>query len=121
MKKLLGILMIMCSLTLLAGCAKEVKEDNNEGKRIFSETYIEEMEGEEVEITNVIVLNEDGTGTMAIQDVIPITYDELKIYYGDGEFSYDYKIDGDVLTVNFGEFDREFSISDESVLETIPE
>lgn len=121
MKKIFGLMLVMCSLVLLAGCAKDDSNKTEEGRRIYSEVYMEEFEGQEVEITNVIILNEDGTGLMAIQDTIPVTYDDSKITYVDGDVSYDYTIDGDVLKVNFGDFEREFSLSDESVLEKIPE
>ena len=93
------------------------EEENAEARRIFAHSFVEEYEGENVELTHVVIFNEDGTGSMSIQDDIPFTYDDAKITNEDGSLVYDYVIDGDKLTINFVDFTEEFVLSDESVLD----
>ncbi|MCQ2749542.1 MAG: hypothetical protein MJ246_06220 [Clostridia bacterium] len=120
MKKIFGLMIAMCALVLLAGCTKE--EVKKEGDRqIFAKQFIEEMEGEEVEVTNVVIFNGDKTGTVAIQDVIPMTYDTNTIKYEDGTLMYNYLIDGCALTLTNGDVTLEFTLADESILEKIPD
>lgn len=117
MKKILGLFVLMCSLVLIAGCAKK---DNSE-RRIFAKEFVEEIEGNEIEITQAVIFNNDGTGIMCIQDTVPFKYDDEKINFTDNEIKYEYTIDGDKLTISLDGIDDVFTLSDESILAKLPD
>lgn len=66
----------------------------------YTRSYVEEMEGEDMTFTNTIVLNEDHTGIMEIQDSVPITWTSTHLITdGTGERN-EYTIEGDSLLVD---------------------
>ena len=119
MKKLFGLMLAMSALVLLAGCAKGNEEDVN--RRIYAKSYIEEIDGTELEKTDVVIFNDDKTGTVVFQDIIPMIYDNSAIMHEDGTKMYDYTIDGYVLSLRADDFTEEFTLADESILEKIPD
>ena len=119
MKKVFGLMLAMSFLVLLSGCDKEVEEKIS--REIYAKSYIEEIGGEDVEITNVVIFNEDGTGTIALQDVIPFTYDSKTMSYEDGTLMYNYTIEGPLLSLMIDDNNIEFTKVDESILEKIPD
>ena len=48
-----------------------------------------------------IVLNEDHTGVMKMQDDVDILWGSNELMAADGSFSYEYTIEGDSLMVNY--------------------
>ena len=66
----------------------------------YQRTYTEEMEGQDMTITDTIVLNEDHTGTLDFQDTIPITWSSIYLIDNNNSQQYEYTIEGDNLLVD---------------------
>lgn len=119
MKKLFGLMLALSALVLFTGCTKENEEDVN--RRIYAKSYIEEIDGTELEKTDVVIFNDDKTGIVVFQDIIPMIYDNNTIMDEDGTKMYDYTIEGYVLALKSDDFTEEFTLADESILEKIPD
>ncbi|MBR4671328.1 MAG: hypothetical protein IKO84_12095 [Butyrivibrio sp.] len=65
----------------------------------YARTITEEIEGQEISAEHYYVFNDDGTGTSTAQDTVDIKWDDNKIYFNYGDLSYEYKLDGDTLSV----------------------
>ncbi len=63
--------------------------------------YPGEYKIEEDGVTNSITLNEDHSGLLSIQDDIEIMWTSHEIMATDGSFKYEYKLNGDELTVDY--------------------
>jgi len=63
----------------------------------YARTYTEEFLGEEVSAEFYYTFNDDHTGEVSIQDVVPFTWDDNKIKFDDHD--YEYVLEGDVLKV----------------------
>ncbi len=75
----------------------------------YIQTVTEEIGGEEVTSDYSITLNEDHTGNMSIQDVIPILWDDKMLIYEDGGYSYNYTKNGNSITVDMDGMDSTFT------------
>lgn len=64
-------------------------------------TFTEEMEGEVLEFTNTVVLNDDGTCEVTIQDTISGQWADGKITLDDGS-EFEFNVDGDTLNLDMG-------------------
>ena len=75
-------------------------------------TYVrsntDELDGNELVKTDVLQLNHDHTGFLSLQDDIPILWGYKKIMGTQGDFFYDYTLDGDRLTLNYDGTELEF-------------
>lgn len=67
---------------------------------VYSQTFTEEMGGEDIEVTYTVTLNKDHTAVMSIQDEIKGIWSSTDIRI-DNETSYEYTIEGEKLYVNF--------------------
>lgn len=66
----------------------------------YTRTYTEELEGNDMTVTDTIVLNEDHTGTFDFQDTVPVTWTSVQLIVdGTGE-QLAYTIEGDSLLVD---------------------
>lgn len=65
--------------------------------------YQEEIEGENIKVTDTITLNEDHTGVMSFQDDIDIIWSSTELIERDGDNRYEYTVEGDTLLVNMFE------------------
>ena len=101
---------------MCTGCG-ETTEDTAFGLQDFEGFYCmtstEEIDGFEVTYTTGYQFNGDGTGMCYAQDVVPFTWNETEIHFGDntenfvmepgkltvGDITYD-KIDGKLITPN---------------------
>lgn len=71
----------------------------------YVHTYTEEMEGEDMVFTNTVVMNEDHSGTLTVQDTVPFTWTSTQLVGQD--FAYEYTIEGDTLLLN--EYENEWT------------
>lgn len=93
---LLGVCMVGCD-----SVKKDVyKEEEICKARSFEHLREENLEGVDYIFTDTIVLDEDGTGKIQMQDVLSLTYDEENITLENGQVC-SYKIEEDVLTLNY--------------------
>ena len=60
-------------------------------------TYTAEQDGE----TCSVVLNEDHTGVLSMQDDIDILWSSIELKAADGSFAYEYTVEGDNLYINY--------------------
>ena len=81
----------------------------------YAGTYIseftEEIEGENVTVTNSVTLNEDHTGTLSFQDDVDIIWGTSTFWYEGFSYPTEFTIEGDTLYINYGDdewysFDR---------------
>ena len=99
-KRIIALLLSVPAL-LVSGCKYE-----DFGPQTMYEDYpgvykmeeIEEIEGEEMTYEYSITLNEDHSGVISIQDDINMMWGSNLLIGAD--FSYDYSVDGDKLTVD---------------------
>ena len=71
----------------------------------------EEIEGETIETEHSLLLSEDHTGVLSIQDDINIRWDDKEIIAEDASFRYNYTLEGDKLTLDYDGEKEEFSRS----------
>lgn len=75
---------------------------------VYSQTYTEEMDGENVEVTYTVTLNKDHTAIISLQDEIEGIWSSTGIRI-DNETFYEYTIEGDSLYLNINGEWEEFS------------
>ena len=83
--------------------ASEEKASAEESASIagtYTHTYTEEMEGSALEFTNTIVLNDDGTCEITMQDTVKGNWTEDKITLVDGS-EYAFSVKGNTLDLNW--------------------
>lgn len=73
----------------------------------YTHTFTEEMEGSELEFTDTIVLNDDGTCEITMQDTVKGNWSEGKITLADGN-EYEFSVDGNALSLNWDGIVLEF-------------
>ena len=117
----------------LSGVIDSVEYENFEPQTEFSYVpgtytceFTDELDGQEVTAVYQVVLNEDHTGTLSIQDEVPMMWGSNELMAYDLSFRYEYTVEGDSLMVNFDgmwqTFTREDAASEEeSSGETEPE
>ncbi|MBQ9611971.1 MAG: hypothetical protein IJV14_05210 [Lachnospiraceae bacterium] len=89
------------------------------GKYVRQNT--EEIEGEEVTSENSIILNEDHTGTLSLQDEVGILWGSIELMAADGSFEYEYDIEGENLYLKIEDDWLEFSKTAETAEEPAEE
>lgn len=67
----------------------------------YSRISTDEIEGEKVTVTDTIVLNDDHTGVLSLQDDIDITWTSIQLIGPD--FCHEYTIEGDMLLVDLSD------------------
>ena len=78
---------------------------------VYSQTYTEEMDGENVEVTYTVTLNEDHTAVLSIQDEVEGIWSSTGIRLDNKTF-YEYTVEGEKLYVNFDGEWSEFTKED---------
>lgn len=73
----------------------------------YTHTYTEEMEGSALEFTDTIVLNDDGTCEITMQDTVKGNWSEGKITLADGN-EYEFSVEGNALNLNWDGIVLEF-------------
>lgn len=73
----------------------------------YTHTFTEEMEGSVLEFTDTIVLNDDGTCEITMQDTVKGNWSEGKITLADGN-EYEFSVDGNALNLNWDGIVLEF-------------
>ncbi|SFU64299.1 hypothetical protein [Butyrivibrio sp. M55] len=67
---------------------------------IYSREYTEEIDGQEVKQIFSVTFNEDGTGSLTLQDTVKITWADGKITTEGGDtYEYEFKPSTDVLRI----------------------
>ena len=75
----------------------------------YKQTITENLGGQNYVFNYYITLKEDHTGVMSIQDDVKITWDDKKItYLDDPDTSYNYTLEGGVLTIDMNGVDSVF-------------
>ena len=74
-------------------------EEKTEESGTYEKTYSDEIEGEKVEYTYSVKLNDDKTGLLSMQDEIPVTWSDGEIKTEDGT-TYSFKIENGKLTLD---------------------
>lgn len=74
----------------------------------YQNVYEEEIGGSNVKHTNEVVLREDHTGTLTLQDTVNITWGSNQLMGTDSDMSYEYTVEGDQLYVNIDDEMLEF-------------
>lgn len=77
---------------------------------VYQYTFEEEIGGEVVSYDQFVILNDDQTGYMIIQDTVSVTWDSETI--NTGSSSYTYECDGNELTLNMDDFETVFTKMD---------
>ena len=73
----------------------------------YTHTFTEEMGGSELEFTDTIVLNDDGTCEITMQDTVKGNWSEGKITLADGN-EYEFSVDGNALNLDWDGIVLEF-------------
>lgn len=86
-------------------------EDSEEVRGLQAGVYQcvnnEEMEGDFVNFYYYLIIKDDNTGFWSVQDIVPITWNDM--YINDGGTDYEYSVEGDCIVVKeqFGEMTYE--------------
>lgn len=92
--------MAICDITAMI--IDSVSYENFEDQTMYSEypgTYSAESDG----FTYSVVLNDDHTGALHMQDDIDVIWGDDEIIYADGSFTYEIELNGDELTLIDGD------------------
>ena len=84
------------------GSSKAEGSDSSVAKKpsgTYSNSYTEEIGGEDVTVTYSFTFKDDGTGVADMQDTVPMTWDDTKITVGDMSFEYKYNADTDTVSI----------------------
>lgn len=113
--------------------ATEVKEEQKEAEEAeepaveenadiagnYVYTYEEEFDGDVMEFTNIIVLNDDNTCEVTFQDTIKGTWTDNTISLDDGS-KFEFSVDGDTLNLDMDGLSFAFTKTDKDVSELLP-